>query len=272
VLTRNKALFRLSLVKSISPKTLEFLYFLLWGTDMLARPTFRTLTDSFESWMHRQGFHRQLRELERQQLLERHSNQTGPRRHRLTERGRLLVLGGRDPTTAWDRSWDGKWRLVVFDLPETKSALRTRLRRFLKARGFGYLQNSVWVTPDPLDGLLGGWSGLDTVESLITLEARPCSGESNTAIVLGAWGFDHINRLYARCLRILEDPPEPRPRTPEASASLRRWARLECEAWLEAVSADPLLPAVLLPAGYRGGEVWQARQRVLTRAASLIEV
>jgi phenylacetic acid degradation operon negative regulatory protein len=264
-LTRFKSSLSLLPVKTMSPRTREFLYFLLWSTDMLARPTFRNLTGSFESWMRHQGFQRQLRELERRKLLERRADLTGLHRHRLTERGRLLVLGGRDPAAAWGRSWDGRWRLVVFDLPETKSALRTRLRRFLKARGFGYLQDSVWVSPDPLGGLLGRWGGLDTVESLITLEACPCSGESNTAIVLGAWDFDRVNHLYQRCLKILEDPPESRRNPVEGSATVRRWVRLESEAWLEAVSSDPLLPGVLVPDGYRGPEVWEKRQRVLTR-------
>ena len=257
-------------MKTITPETEELLYFLLWNADMLIRPTFRNLTDSFECWMYRQGFQRQLHQLERQQLLERNANGMGPRHHRLTEHGRLMALGGRDPEAAWNRSWDGKWRLVVFDFPETKSALRTRLRRFLKDHSFGYLQNSVWITPDPLGELLHRWNSGHTVESLITLEARPGSGESNTAIVLGAWGFDHTNRLYARCLKILEELPKRPATTSEAATALRRWARVEREAWFQAVSTDPLLPKALLPDSYRGREVWQKRQEVLSEAAGLI--
>jgi len=270
VLTQFAFLSTLMAVKTITHKTEELLYFLLWNADTLIRPTFRNLTDSFESWMYGQGFLRQLRLLERRQLLERNTDLIGPRRHRLTEQGRLLALGGRDPEAAWNRSWDGQWRLVVFDLPETKSTLRTRLRRFLKDHGFGYLQNSVWITPDPLGKLLRDWSGGHTVESLITLEARPSSGESNSAIVLGAWGFDYINRLYARYLRVLENPPKQRATTAEAAEALRRWARMEREAWLQVVSTDPLLPDALLPDGYRGREAWQKRQKALTQAGRLI--
>src|SRR5919109_144093 len=54
----------------MKPKTEELLYFLLWACEMLARPTFRNLTESFESWAYRNGFDRQLAELERQKLLE----------------------------------------------------------------------------------------------------------------------------------------------------------------------------------------------------------
>jgi DNA-binding transcriptional regulator PaaX len=263
-------LITLASMKSIESKTEELFCFLLWNAEMLMRPTFRNLTDSFESWMYREGFAQQLQRLERQKMLERSATQTGPPGHRLTEQGRLVALGGRDPEAAWNRPWDGKWRLVVFDVPETKNALRVRLRRFLKDHAFGYLQKSVWITPDPLGGLLRDWSRGHTVESLISFEACPGNGESNSAIVLGAWGFDYINCLYAKCRKILAELPDQPATTPKAAAELRRWARMEREAWLDAVAADPLLPSALLPTDYPGREVWQKRQRTLGRAARLV--
>ena len=38
-------------------------------------------------------------------------------------------------------------------------------------------------------------------------------------------------------------------------------------AWLEAISADPLLPRRLLPQGYRGREAWRLRIKTLRAAA-----
>ncbi len=67
--------------------------------------------------------------------------------------------------------------MVLFDVPQSKASDRARLRRSLADRGFGYLQNSVWITPDPLTEereALG--AGRVDVESLIILEARPCAG------------------------------------------------------------------------------------------------
>jgi hypothetical protein len=71
----------------------------------------------------------------------------------------LHVLGGRDPEAQWARPWDGQWRLVLFDVPTGQNAQRERLRRYLRDKGFGYLQNSVWISPDPLTAereVLGG--------------------------------------------------------------------------------------------------------------------
>ena len=257
--------------KNLGNKAEDLLYSLLWTVDKLVRPTFRNLTDSFEAWAYRKGFHQQLWKLERRQLIERQTSQPRQRLYRLTENGRLYALGGRDPAMQWNRVWDNHWRLVVYDLPEKRNAARNRLRRFLRAHGFGYLQNSVWITPDPLAEIVKQWcKGGKDVESLIALEARPCAGESNAAIVEGAWDFERINRSYAKCLAILRQLPPRKAASSDAKVLLHRWARAERLAWLEAVSLDPLLPSVLLPEGYRGQQVWERRAEALRHAAELI--
>lgn len=43
--------------------------------------------------------------------------------------------------------WDGKWRIVFFDIPEGKRPLRDYLRRVLKRQGFKEFQRSMWVWP-----------------------------------------------------------------------------------------------------------------------------
>jgi len=45
------------------------------------------------------------------------------------------------------KKWDGKWRIVVFDIPEKKKGVRNALRRKLKELGFYELQKSVFVFP-----------------------------------------------------------------------------------------------------------------------------
>jgi phenylacetic acid degradation operon negative regulatory protein len=45
------------------------------------------------------------------------------------------------------RSWDGKWRVVMFDLPLKYKKVRDALRFKLKQMGFIQLQKSVWVHP-----------------------------------------------------------------------------------------------------------------------------
>ncbi|MDP2930569.1 MAG: hypothetical protein Q8N56_03130 [bacterium] len=45
--------------------------------------------------------------------------------------------------------WDGKWRLVMFDIPENTRLIREALRRKLKAFGFSSFQKSAWIYPFP---------------------------------------------------------------------------------------------------------------------------
>lgn len=45
--------------------------------------------------------------------------------------------------------WDGLWRVVTFDIPESHRTARSALRRLLKQLGFKQLHLSVWVHPLP---------------------------------------------------------------------------------------------------------------------------
>jgi phenylacetic acid degradation operon negative regulatory protein len=251
----------------VNSKTEEFLYMLLWTCEILSRPTLRNLTDSFESWAYRNGLARQLQRLETQQLIERQHGKPRDRLLQLTASGRLHTVGGRDPVARWNRGWDGHWRLVLFDVPESRSQVRHKLRRHLQCRGFGYLQKSVWITPDPMKeerSLLAG--GLVNVESLLLLEAQPCAGESNEEIVCGAWDFADINERYARYQRVLSRHPHGSLDTAAAAGVFHRWLQEERKAWLDALMHDPLLPACLLPKSYAGREAWRQRAKAMAEA------
>jgi phenylacetic acid degradation operon negative regulatory protein len=245
---------------------------LLWTADKLARPTFRNLTDSYEEWAYRNGLTRQLSRLEKEGLIECDPTSGNDRLYRLTELGRLCVLGGRDPEAQWSRSWDGKWRLVLFDVPVDQHVHRSRLLRYLRSRGFGCLQGSVWVTPDPMHTEREVLSaGEINVESLLLLEARPCAGESDEEIVAGAWDFKTINQHYSRHLEILEQFSEASLNAQPAARTLQRWGDEERSAWQTAVALDPLLPKRLLPADYLGCIAWQKRIQVLGHAGEKLK-
>lgn len=48
---------------------------------------------------------------------------------------------------ATQREWDGKWRVVIFDIPESLRGKRDVLRGMLRRIGFLQLQQSVWIYP-----------------------------------------------------------------------------------------------------------------------------
>jgi phenylacetic acid degradation operon negative regulatory protein len=263
----------------LKPKTEEFLNFLLWSAELLTRPTFRNVSESYEEWAYRKGLlrpvatglRRQVTALEEAGLVEIDSARADDRLVRLTEAGRLHALGGRDPSVQWDRVWDGRWRLVLFDVPRQQNRQRDRLRQFLRNRGFGCLQGSLWITPEPLTGIreqLEG--GRINVKTLILFEGVPSGGENDAEIVAGAWDFAEINRCYTGEMTVLEQFPSAPPRDSTTAAALQRWAAAERQAWYTAVSKDPLLPERLLPKDYQGRSAWRKRVQVLALAGERV--
>jgi DNA-binding transcriptional regulator PaaX len=72
------------------------------------------------------------------------------RRVRITASGRTYLVAKRSALfhRPKSRSWDGYWRMVIFDIPERIKTVRDLLRRELAEVGFKKLQASVWVSPD----------------------------------------------------------------------------------------------------------------------------
>ena len=68
---------------------------------------------------------------------------------KLTKKGKVQILlqkmqGVKKPGK--DR-WDRKWRLAIFDIPESCKNERQHIRRFLKKVGFHCLQKSIYIYP-----------------------------------------------------------------------------------------------------------------------------
>ncbi len=69
----------------------------------------------------------------------------------ITAKGKLRLerLTLNELAIAQPKAWDKKWRVVFFDIPETKKAGRNALASKLKSLGFYTLQRSVLVHPFP---------------------------------------------------------------------------------------------------------------------------
>lgn len=65
-----------------------------------------------------------------------------------TKKGRLRILNMRLENIKNKKGkWDGKWRMVAFDIPEKHRSGRDVLRNKLKKIGFCELQKSILLTP-----------------------------------------------------------------------------------------------------------------------------
>lgn len=60
-----------------------------------------------------------------------------------------------DLEIAHPKQWDGKWRVIIFDIPTRSNVVRNVFRRKLKEFGFYNLQKSIWVFPFPCKEEIG---------------------------------------------------------------------------------------------------------------------
>lgn len=78
--------------------------------------------------------------------------------YRLTEKG-FTGLSLQFPFLRFlKEKWDGKWRIISYEIPEKKREIRDRLRREMQGWGLGPWHRSFWLTPHPI---------INTLKSLI---------------------------------------------------------------------------------------------------------
>ncbi len=61
-------------------------------------------------------------------------------RYSISEEGKILIH-------TIDKKRDGVWKIIIFDIPETKRSVRNVLRSKLTSLGFKKWQNSIWISP-----------------------------------------------------------------------------------------------------------------------------
>lgn len=92
---------------------------------------------------------------------------------KLTDEGRGLINDEFD-----ESKWDGKFRIVAFDIPEQKRIIRNLFRRNLKKWGFKHLQKSVWISKkDVFDKLEFYIKDVGIEEWVMVMEVGRLSGK-----------------------------------------------------------------------------------------------
>lgn len=86
-----------------------------------------------------------IRRLEKQGFITRSEN-----KYSLTKKGRALINRILKINNNLKIKWDGKYRLVIFDIPEEKRKVRNWLRSELYFLGYKQLQKSVFIGKLPL--------------------------------------------------------------------------------------------------------------------------
>lgn len=152
------------------------------------------------------------------------------------------------------KAWDGKWRIVIFDIPEEERKDRDSLRFKLISLGFGKLQESVYITPlDVLADLKEFLKERKLYGKAIVFEAKEVFDKNYKVIAAHVWKLNELNEKY-RELISERNWLEGNSGTKEDKEKLR--SKL-----FQVILIDPLLPKEFLLPGWLGEE---ARNKILS--------
>lgn len=145
------------------------------------------------------------------------------------------------------KKWDKKWRVVIFDVAEKRRKKRDYLREKLKSLGFGMLQESVWISPFPIENeLIELFQTLNFKGEILVSRSEILVGDQKM-IARNVWRLASINEEYKKLVVWWQRLPQERKNKAAASVFQRRYFGI---LW-----TDPFLPRELLPADWPADEV-----------------
>jgi len=132
--------------------------------------TFRKLQKEWKK-INQNNFNRSFKQLSSEKLIEERILSDGSFKLILTALGKQqanrMNLLGSSINFKKPKCWDGKWRIVLFDIPEKDRSFRNILREHLYALNFLKLQHSVFVSPYPFEKQILELATLYSAESYV---------------------------------------------------------------------------------------------------------
>jgi DNA-binding transcriptional regulator PaaX len=127
------------------------------GCATSPRQYFKTFRMIRREWskIDQRNFNRSIGRLSKEKLVEEEILSDGSFRLKLTKEGKkqakIMSLFGSSINFKKPKKWDGKWRIVMFDIPEKDRVFRSILRTHLYELKFLKLQHSVFISPYPYE-------------------------------------------------------------------------------------------------------------------------
>lgn len=185
---------------------------------------------------------------------------------RLTPAGQEKIIRDFPILKLQNSRWDGKWRMVFFDISETSRRVRNILRSKLKELGLGMLQQSVWITPHDITKIFTEFlraSGLENQVYVIETSRLLMGDEKLLAEKI--WHLNKLNEEYKDLLAEIKAVKSMYIATDgrrhvctlsnkQSMAIKMKIAKLKRK-YMELLTRDPFLPKELLPNSWVGEEM-----------------
>lgn len=163
-----------------------------------------------------------------------------------------------------DKAWNGKWIMVLFDIPEEKRRARDAFSISLREMGFGRMQNSVYVSVhNMIDRVKSLAKSLDISEQIKVILIEDIGISDQRKFAREAWHLDELNRKYKNFVAKNKNGYKGAHFT---SDILRYWLKKTKYEYYNLLHEDPVLPKELLPGnwmGYEAQKVWNEMEAVL---------
>lgn len=170
------------------------------------------------------------------------------RGYRATEQAvRRLAEAGDRIYRRSDRSWNGRWHLILLDLPRDRSS-RQRLRADLEFLGYAPLTDEVWVSPWARTGLA---AAVESAGARVTSAQTDSFDPPETPRL--AWDLEGLATAYVEWLESAADTVaehSARHADPDRADFAARFHLVH--EWRKFLFADPGLPDELLPPDWPG--------------------
>lgn len=163
----------------------------------------------------------------------------------LTTEGKKGVLTHFPRLKFINQPWDGKWRIVGFDIKESERSLRNVLRGSLRLLGFGMLQKSLYISPLPVESVVEEFllSNADKLENTYIFVSDKFFLENREELIDKVFRIQQINSVYGKILEKLRFEKEAKKHI------LQEFLKVSME--------DPFLPKELLPKDFVRQKVWK---------------
>lgn len=123
---------------------------LAFGCSYTPQNQWRVIKTISAEWkkINKKELYAEIHKLYRSKLLKRMQNSDGTITFVLTQKGKMRAITYNFNNMKIEKDkWDGKWRFIIFDIPEKIRVGRDALRKKVKELGFYELQKSVFVFP-----------------------------------------------------------------------------------------------------------------------------
>lgn len=151
--------------------------------------------------------------------------------------------------------WDGKWRILSYEIPEKKRDLRDKLRREVAGWGLGPWHRSFWLTPHPItDNLKNLVSQKEEEKFIQAFESEHVFGNKEI-LIEKVWGKSALDKRYRELFKTWHE-------ILSKEIDKAEKYRLVINQYIPILRVDPGLPSELIGKSWIGFEAFQIYKEI----------